>query len=140
MNHATCSGGASCPAALVAGLLSVIVGWNSPAQIPEEQRLPPAATPVPPEAAPLQEEKLDMFADAYLSIEEIHTRTSGELAKTDDPVHANAIKAKAESQIIQAIERSGLKLDEFNQISELAAVDDALRMKIADRVEKRRRI
>lgn len=33
-----------------------------------------------------------------------------------------------------------LKLDEFNQITEVASLDEGVRRRIADRVEKRRRI
>ncbi|MGH8176382.1 MAG: DUF4168 domain-containing protein [Steroidobacter sp.] len=133
------SQGALRAAVILAAGLCGIPSLNALAQVPTEPP-PQTATPVLPEAAPLQEEKLDQFADAYLVIEEIHTEAVAELNSTEDPAAAHHIKAKAEGKIIQAVERSGLKLDEFNQIAELAAVDDALRMKIADRVDKRRRI
>lgn len=45
----------------------------------------------------------------------------------------------AEIQIIKAVERSGLQLQEFNQIVEIMALNPALRMKVAAKVEERRR-
>lgn len=128
---------------LLTGLLYCIIASPSLAQLPEQDPTPappPEASPVPPEAAPLQEEKLDQFADAYLAIEEIEKAASAELSTAKDPSTASEIKAKAEERILSAVERSGLRLDEFNQIAELAAVDAALRMKLADKVERRRRI
>lgn len=114
---------------------------NAYGQIPGEQRPPPeAVTPPPPEAAPLEEAKLDQFAEAYLSIEEIHKEAQVELERTQDPDAASEIRLDAETRIIKAVERSGLRLDEFNQIAELMAVDLELRDKVASKVAQRRRI
>ena len=127
-------------AAVLAGML--ITGSESVAvaQVPEEEVPPPSATPVPPEVAPLEEKKLDQYADAYLDIEQIEVQASAEIEKAENRAAAVAVKEKAEGAIIEAIERNGLKLDEFNQITEVAALDDDVRRRISDRVEKRRRI
>lgn len=114
--------------------------WNVSAQVTEQRPTSPSAVmPVPHGAAPIQDEKLDQYSDAYLRIEAIRKRAQADLAKTDDPARASEIKAKAEARIIEAVARSGLKLDEFNRIAELAKVDDGLREELADRIEKRRR-
>ncbi|WP_129647807.1 DUF4168 domain-containing protein [Peristeroidobacter agariperforans] len=122
-------------ASLVAGSGSMAV-----AQPPNEEEPPPSATPVPPAAAPLEDKKLDQYADAFLDIEQIQVEASAQLDKAENEAAAVAIKEKAEGAIIEAIERSGLKLDEFNQITEVAAFDNDVRRRIADRVEKRRTI
>lgn len=120
------------------------LGLTAPvwSQIDEPPATPPPedVTPTPEEVAPLEDKKIDQFADAYLAIEEIHAEAAAELKKTTDPESANKVKAQAETKIIEAVERSGLRLEEFNQIAELMTVDVALREKIAHRVEQRRRI
>lgn len=127
-------------------LSAILVIWGFGSRVEAQVDEPPAApppesvTPPPQEVAPLEDKKIDQFADAYLAIEEIHAKAAAELEQTTDSESANAVKANAESQIIEAVERSGLRLEEFNQIAELMAVDVELRAKIADRVEKRRRI
>jgi hypothetical protein len=122
-------------------VMSGFVGAVS-AQVEEPPVTPPpeSVTPPPQEVAPLEDKKIDQFADAYLAIEEIHSKAAADLKQTTDPESANQVKADAESRIIEAVERSGLRLEEFNQIAELMAVDVGLRAKIADRVEKRRKI
>ncbi len=112
------------------------------AQVDDPPAAPPPESVTPPaeEVAPLEDKKIDQFADAYLAIEEIHAKAAAELEQTTDSKAANEVKANAESKIIEAVERSGLRLEEFNQIAELMAVDVGLRAKIADRVEKRRKI
>ncbi len=115
---------------------------SASAQVDEPPASPPAESVTPPskEVAPLADEKIDQFADAYLAIEEIHAQAAAELEHATDSKSANEVKANAESRIIEAVERSGLRLEEFNQIAELMTIDMELRAKIADRVEKRRRI
>lgn len=114
---------------------------SASAQVEEPPAVPPeTVTPPPQEVAPLADEKIDQFADAYLAIEEIHAQAAAELEHAPDSQSANEVKANAESRIIEAVERSGLRLEEFNQIAELMTIDMELRAKIADRVEKRRQI
>lgn len=128
-------------AVLIAANLCAAVLTSVPAQVPGEPSPPPEAVPPTPRAtAPLQEEKIDQFADAYLAVEEVHSKTAAGLKTTTDPAAANEVRANAETQMIQAIERSGLRLQEFNQIVELCALDPALRVVVASKVEERRRI
>lgn len=107
---------------------------EDPAAPPPETILPP-----PPEVAPLDDKKIDQFADAYLAIEQIHVQTAKELKQTQDADASNTVKANAEARIIEAVEQSGLRLDEFNQIADLMALDVDLRQKIADRIQQRRK-
>lgn len=102
--------------------------------------VPEAVPPTPEEVAPIEEHKIDQFADAYLAIEKIHADAATQLETTSDPKAAHRVKADAEAQIIEAVEQSGLRLEEFNQIAELMAVDVELRNRVARKVEERRRI
>lgn len=128
-------------AALIAANLCAVALTSVSAQVPREPSPPPEAVPpTPREAAPLQEEKINQFADAYVAVEEVHSKAAAELQTTTDPGAANEVKANAETQMIQAIERTGLQLQEFNQLVELCALDPALRKVVASKVEERRRI
>ena len=121
-------------------LLSTFVAAGAIAQVEEPASPPPESiSPPPPEVAPLEDKKIDQFADAYLAIEQIHVQTASELKQTQDADAANKVKAQAETRIIEAVERSGLRLDEFNQIADLMTMDADLRQKIASRVRERRK-
>jgi hypothetical protein len=118
-----------------------IAAFDASAQVPADKPAPPdAVAPLPPDAAPLEETKINQFADAYLVIEEIHTQAVTDLEEAQNPEQASEIRASAEGRIIKAVEQSGLKLDEFNRIAELMSVDRDLRAKIASRVAERRGI
>ena len=128
-------------AALIAASLCPAMPTSVFAQTPTEPSPPPElAPPTPHEAAPLEEEKINQFADAYIAVEEVHVNAAAELKKAPDPAAANEVRANAETRMIQAIERTGLHLQEFNQIVELCALDPALRARVANKVEERRRI
>ncbi|HEX7116507.1 MAG TPA: DUF4168 domain-containing protein [Steroidobacter sp.] len=106
---------------------------------PEEEPVPPEYVS-PSEAGQIDEEKLDRFADAYIAVEEIQSDTQKALEAADDPREEYKLRADAEGKIIEAVERSGLKLEEFNRIAERMSQDRELRLKIADRVRQRRQI
>jgi hypothetical protein len=125
---AMCGGFALCVAASIVGFAQ------------EPPRPPVPAEIFPPSSIQVDDRQIDQFADAYLVIEEIQSDAKEELSRTTDPKQENEVKASAETKIIEAVERSGLRLEQFNRISELMASDSELRAKIADRVEKRRRI
>jgi hypothetical protein len=128
------------PRIFLSFLLSIFIGAAAIAQVEGPASPPPESiSPPPPEVAPLEDAKIDQFADAYLAIERIHVQTASELKQTQDADAANKVKAQAETRIIEAVERSGLRLDEFNQIADLMTMDADLRQKIATRVQERRK-
>ncbi len=128
------------PTILLSFLLSTFICAAAFAQVEEPAGPPPESiSPPPPEIAPLEDKKIDQFADAYLAIEQIHVQTASALKQTQDADAANKVKAQAETRIIEAVERSGLRLDEFNQIADLMTMDADLRQKIASRVQERRK-
>jgi uncharacterized protein DUF4168 len=133
------------PITLRAALLNVLIWIWLPgeAQVPCPPTDPvPAetASPLTPGKAHLEEAQIDRFADAYIAVEAIQSNAAQKLRTTEDPQKAFEVKADAEGEIIEAVERSGLKLDEFNEIAEMMAADRELRLKIADRVRVRRNL
>jgi hypothetical protein len=134
-------------AALASGLLAIAPATLY-AQTPPEEKGPPLSTqepaqgPAAAEAAPattVPEAKIDQFATAYVAVQSIQAQTSQQLEATTDTKKAEDLKANAETQMIQAVEKSGLKVDEFNQIAGLMASDLTLRNKVLEKVQQRSR-
>lgn len=113
------------------------------AQTPtEEAPLPPdAAAPVTPAqpGAQIADAKVDQFAAAFVAVEEIQAQASQQLNSTTDSAKATEVKANAEKQMIQAVERSGLEVEEFNRIADLMTSDLALRSRVIEKVQQRRK-
>jgi len=129
-------------AALVSGFLALAPAALY-AQAPPEETGPPVSAQEPAaEAAPataVPDAKIDQFAAAYVAVQSIQTQTSQQLAATTDTKKADDLKATAETKMVEAVQKSGLQVDEFNQIAGLMASDLTLRNKVLEKVQQRSR-
>ena len=127
-------------AALCSGLLALAPAALY-AQTPPEEAGPPVSAQEPsaeaPPAATVPDAKIDQFATAYVAVQSIQAQASQQLAATTDAKKADDLKANAESQMVKAVEKSGLQVDEFNQIASLMASDLTLRNKVLEKVQQR---
>ena len=110
----------------------------------EDERAPgnatrPGATPGATDATagPIEDKKLDQFADAYMAVQTIQQKAATDLQSAKDPQAADKVKANAESDMIAAVERSGLQVPEFNKIVERMASDTEVRSRVAAKLQER---
>jgi cytoskeletal protein RodZ len=103
-----------------------------------------ATAPTSPDLAaksagvPLDDQKIEKFADAYVAVQKIQTEAAGELDKSAaDPAQQQQTQAAVESQMIAAVERTGLKLDEFNGIVQTMTADADLRARVVAKIRER---
>ena len=101
--------------------------------------------PVPESAAPqtstvqIEEKKVDQFAAAFVAVQDIQAQAAQQLNRATDEQQATQVRVDAEKQMIAAVEREGLQVEEFNRIADLLNTDLALRSKVVEKVEKRRK-
>ncbi|HKE95900.1 MAG TPA: DUF4168 domain-containing protein [Povalibacter sp.] len=118
------------------------------AQVPEEQgppeqQGPPAeitapATPAEP-TVQIPDTKVDQFAAAFVAVQDIQTQATQQLSAAKDDQAATAVKADAEKKMIEAVQKQGMEVEEFNRIADLMTTDLSLRARIVEKVEKRRK-
>jgi hypothetical protein len=110
------------------------------AQSAAEEGPPAPATAEPqPSTMQIDEKKVDQFAAAFVAVQDIQAQATQQLSSTTDEAQATQVKASAEKQMIAAVEREGLQVEEFNRIADLLSTDVALRSKVVEKVEKRRK-
>jgi hypothetical protein len=97
----------------------------------------PGADAAATTAGPIEDKKIEQFADAYLAVQTIQQKAASELQTAKDPQQADKVKATAESDMIAAVERSGLQVPEFNRIVERMASDTEVRSRIAAKLQER---
>jgi GTP1/Obg family GTP-binding protein len=88
-------------------------------------------------AAAIDDEKIEQFADAYVAVQTIQEKAASELQTAKDPAAANQVKANAETEMIAAVKRSGLQVDEFNQIVETMTANADVRERVAAKLQER---
>jgi hypothetical protein len=108
----------------------------------DEAEAPGATEPAPgattgTTAGPIEDKKIEQFADAYLAVQTIQQKAAAELQSAKDPQQADKVKATAESDMIAAVERSGLQVPEFNRIVERMASDTEVRSRVAAKLQER---
>jgi hypothetical protein len=103
----------------------------------------PGATPAAPGASdsatagPIEDKKIEQFADAYVAVQTIQQKAAADLQSAKDPAQADKVKQTAESDMIAAVERSGLQVPEFNKIVERMASDTEVRSRVAAKLQER---
>jgi hypothetical protein len=85
----------------------------------------------------LPEEKINQFADAYIAVQTIQQKAATELQTAKDPEAANKVKASAESDMIAAVEKTGMQVPEFNRIVEMMASNNEVRSRVAAKLQER---
>ncbi len=101
-------------------------------------RAPGAATaPGTTAGGPIADKKIEQFADAYMAVQTIQQKAAAQLQSAKDPAQADKVKASAESDMIAAVERTGLQVPEFNQIVERMASDTEVRSRVAAKLQER---
>lgn len=88
-------------------------------------------------AAPITDKKIEQFADAYVAVQTIQEKAASELQTAKDPAAADKVKASAESDMIAAVQKSGLQVDEFNQIVETMTANADVRERVAAKLQER---
>lgn len=127
-----------CSALFAASVAAAPAAW---AQVQEPA--PPAQDPLMNEApetsttAPITDQKIEQFADAYVAVQTIQEKAASELQTAKDPAQADKVKANAETDMIAAVEKSGLKVDEFNHIVETMTANADVRERVAAKLQER---
>lgn len=117
--------------------------YPSPAaesQMPPSADAPPVTdTPDSSTAAstPISDQKIEQFADAYVAVQTIQEKAASDLQTAKEPAQADQVKAKAETDMIAAVEKSGLKVDEFNMIVESMTANADVRERVAAKLQER---
>lgn len=86
---------------------------------------------------PVDQAKVEKFADAYVQVQTIQQKANADLQTATDPAAADQVKSSAQTDMIAAVERSGLQIEEFNEIVASMAADTELRSRVSAEVQKR---
>lgn len=95
-----------------------------------------AATPAD-DASTLSDQKIDQFASALMEVQTIQQKAATDLESTADATAADEVRNTAQTDMIAAVERSGLKVEEFNEIAQSMASNVEVRNRVAAKMQKR---
>ncbi|AFT69768.1 putative conserved secreted protein [Alloalcanivorax dieselolei B5] len=105
----------------------------------ENPAAPPAgaAQPAPqqqgamPQSAGISDQDVQRFAEAQGKVNDIKQEYQGKLQESaQDPQKAMEIQQEAQQEMVQAVQDSGMDVQQYNQIAQLAQYDNELRQRI----------
>ncbi len=117
-------------------LLGVLASSITFAQSPAAAE-PATESSAPINAATLDETKLDKFVDAYVAVQGIQKEAVQKQSTATDQDAAKTLAAETQAKMTDAVEKSGLHVDEFNSIAQLMANDTDLRARVTAKLQQR---
>jgi glucose/arabinose dehydrogenase len=106
------------------------------AQQQPAQQQPAQQQPQQQEAASVSEEKLEQFVEALTEITMIRQTAAVELESAADMERAEQVHREAQEQMIEAVEKAGLSVDEYNRIATLMGTDPELSERIHSKLQE----
>jgi Domain of unknown function (DUF4168) len=111
---------------------------TTPAPTTTDETTAPADAPTATQQTPIDDQKIEKFADAYVAVQTIQMKAAKELdSQSSDPAKQQQTQAAVENEMIAAVERSGLKLEEFNGIVQTMTADADLRARVVAEIRER---
>lgn len=133
---------------LVVSLAAICGAALAQEQVPESTD-PPTQTTEPTQSQvtpapngaqatmPIEDQKVEQFADAYVAVQKIQQEAATKLDDATDPAKQQQAQAAVENEMIAAVEKTGLKLEEFNSIVQTMTADANLRARVVAEIRER---
>lgn len=122
-------------------LSALSVSAQAPSTTPAPATSPPTATSPDTTATTstvgVNDTKLEQFADAYVKIQTLKKDADAKQTTSADPAAAQKQQAELQSKMAEAVQTSGLDVNEFNQIAQAMVSDTDLRAKVLAKVQQR---
>lgn len=83
------------------------------------------------------EETLEKFADAYVDVGEIHREYSERLQGAEQTEDAQRLQQEANDEMVEAIQQSGLEVQEYSAVAAALERDPEMREKVVGMIEQR---
>lgn len=117
--------------------IAVALGTSSAAFAAPQQGNAAAQAPMQQQAPEIDvsDEQLEQFVDAMTSVQEISGKYTEQFQSAETAEDAQAIQQKAQEEMIEAVNDSGLSADEYNTIVQAVQTDEELRARMQELTE-----
>jgi len=97
----------------------------------------PAPGETTPATAALTEQTVDTFVDAFVSVQEIREEFTERLHSASDEAEAQAMQQEAQEKMMQAVEESGMSVQEYNEVAMALQNDPELMQQVQEKAADR---
>lgn len=97
----------------------------------------PADATTAPTSTKIDDKKLDQFADAYLRVQSLQKEAAAQQSAPTDSNAAQQKQNELQTKMMDAVQQSGLQVNEFNEIAQAMVTDVDLRQRVIAKVQQR---
>jgi hypothetical protein len=112
-------------------------GGTAVAQSNEGAGQAPAFGESTPATAALTEQTVDTFVGAFVAVQEIREDFTERLESASDQAEAQALQQEAQEKMMQAVEASGMSVQEYNEVALALQNDPELLQRVQERAAER---
>lgn len=95
-----------------------------------QQQQQQAAAPQQAQPIEVNDEQLEQFADAQASVNEIRVDAMTKLKNSEDPKEAQEIQQQANQEMVDAVQDTGLSVEDYNLIARAVQNDTSLQSRL----------
>jgi len=97
----------------------------------------PAPAEATTQATALTDETIDTFVDAFVAVQEIREDFTERLHSASDEAEAQAMQQEAQEKMMQAVEESGMSVQEYNGVAMALQNDPELMQQVQEKAADR---
>jgi ribosome-binding protein aMBF1 (putative translation factor) len=117
---------------LYAAVAALLLAAPFAAAQAESAQSPEYAPPAQQEQFEVSDEMLENFAEAATTVQEVQQEYSAQIQAAEDMDQAQTLREEAQQKMVNAVEKSGLSVTEYNLISQRLQSDPALAQRFED--------
>lgn len=118
---------------IVVGLLAVAGHAHAQATSPTA----PTFGETTPASAMLTEQTVDTFVDAFVAVQDVREDFAERLGSATNESEAQAMQQEAQVEMLQAVERTGMSVQEYNDVATALQNDPELLQQVRQKAEER---
>ncbi|TVP88868.1 MAG: DUF4168 domain-containing protein [Thioalkalivibrio sp.] len=86
-----------------------------------------------PQTAALTDQTVDTFVDAFVAVQDIREEYTERLHGASDEAEAQALQQEAQDEMMQAVEASGMSVQEYNEVAMALQNDPELMERVQEK-------
>jgi len=120
---------------LILGIAAAMLVAMPHAMAQEQPQSQPQEQPMPP--PDFSQQKIEAFVDAATEVQQVQTELDSKAKAAQNPEEVTKLQQEAQQEASQAVESSGLSIDEYAAIAQAANEDPDLYAMIVDLMQQR---
>lgn len=116
-------------------LCAALFGAGAQFALAQPETAPQTPPPGPAQGAAVSDAELTSFTQAAQKLAQVQSEIQAEMQQAGNAEEAQKIQANSQARMVEAVESTGMSVDDYNRISTLAQSDPAVRERLQSLME-----